>query len=348
MWLCDRTDWPNLHPAPSQEPTQSQAVEHISTCTPPTSHSHSGPSAPPPPRPCPYWKNPRSPLPLPPRLELAHSVEHARLGVREEERRYDKGGEERREGMGVRCWRRERGTPGEGHAFFGGLARDAATEIITPRGSAASPLRHRPRQGWFWIKKLTFRNHVELAQRRGTKAVLARISSPSFGLRPATLPGCRLPVQRSPSCRRAGTRSRTSPALWMRCSRRSSMRHFLAMEERRKERNRVLCFHCLFPLTTHHYDHTSLLSLGETLPAVKVGFSVRSPWYWMDWMYWFEVPAPHPPPLARGSISPVLCASGHTAVAAMLVADRPLPSRALQTIFNSDRGGSSVQGHREN
>jgi hypothetical protein len=32
--------------------------------------------------------------------------------------------------------------------------------------------------------KLIFRNHVELAQRRGTKAVLAltRISSPTFGL----------------------------------------------------------------------------------------------------------------------------------------------------------------------
>ncbi|KAJ7334671.1 hypothetical protein DFH08DRAFT_614044, partial [Mycena albidolilacea] len=31
-------------------------------------------------------------------------------------------------------------------------------------------------------KELTFRNHVELAQRRGTKPVLASISSPSFGL----------------------------------------------------------------------------------------------------------------------------------------------------------------------
>jgi hypothetical protein len=87
-------------------------------------------------------------------------------------------------------------------------------------------------------KKLTFRNHVELAQRRGTKAVLAHISSPSFGLphlRPAVVFPYSVVLHVVELARGFARRLRCE------CSQRSSTRRFLAMEERRKERNGVLC-----------------------------------------------------------------------------------------------------------
>ncbi|KAJ7799020.1 hypothetical protein B0H14DRAFT_2617435 [Mycena olivaceomarginata] len=118
-------------------------------------------------------------LPLPPRLEPAHGAEHAHLGVREEQRPYDEGGEERREGRGARWWRREGGTPGEGR---GGVAQrgpelDQSTEHLLRRSGArrrhrdhyrAVPLRigsitiePSPTAKLVMGNKLTFRNHVE-------------------------------------------------------------------------------------------------------------------------------------------------------------------------------------------